>query len=193
MARPGQLPVHTPRAAPGAAPSPPLQEFKERHGLDACMVAPTKIIAGLGMSLGIRVLEVPGTTGDYRTLFHRQAGSRPRVTSAPALAWNADAASRSMDSRERHGCVHVLQALWGRCLPCAACRKAEAIAGALSSGGFNFGFLHVKAVDDTGHDFLLDQKVGRQAGRRSAPVVRAPLSLVPACGPCCSPCLKALF
>lgn len=39
--------------------------------MEACMVAPTKIIAGLGMSLGIRVLQVPGTTGDYRTLFHR--------------------------------------------------------------------------------------------------------------------------
>jgi hypothetical protein len=35
------------------------------------MVAPTKIIAGLGMSLGITVLEAPGTTGDYRTLFHK--------------------------------------------------------------------------------------------------------------------------
>ena len=29
----------------------------------ACMVAPTKIIAGLGMSLGIDRLEAPGTTG----------------------------------------------------------------------------------------------------------------------------------
>lgn len=27
--------------------------------------------AGLGMSLGIEVLQVPGTTGDYRTLFHK--------------------------------------------------------------------------------------------------------------------------
>lgn len=59
--------------APCASPWPLLQEFKERHGLAACMVAPTKIIAGLGMSLGIHVLQVPGTTGDYRTLFHRQA------------------------------------------------------------------------------------------------------------------------
>ena len=30
----------------------------------ACMVAPTKIIAGLGMSLGIDRLEAPGTTGE---------------------------------------------------------------------------------------------------------------------------------
>lgn len=34
-----------------------LQEFRERHGLRACMLAPTKIIAGLGMSLGISVLQ----------------------------------------------------------------------------------------------------------------------------------------
>lgn len=47
------------------------QEFRERHGMRGCMVAPTKIIAGLGMSLGIDVLDAPGTTGDYRTLFHR--------------------------------------------------------------------------------------------------------------------------
>ncbi len=38
--------------------------------------------------------------------------------------------------------------------------KAEAIAEALSMGGFQFAFLHVKAVDDTGHDFLTHMKVG---------------------------------
>lgn len=30
--------------------------------------------------------------------------------------------------------------------------KAEVIARALSSGQYDFGFLHVKAVDDAGHD-----------------------------------------
>ena len=40
-----------------------VEPFLERHGLRACMVAPTKIIAGLGMSLGIECLSVPGTTG----------------------------------------------------------------------------------------------------------------------------------
>ena len=42
-----------------------VQPFEERHGLKACMVAPTKIIAGLGMSLGIHVLDVPEATGAY--------------------------------------------------------------------------------------------------------------------------------
>ena len=32
------------------------------------MVAPTKIIAGLGMSLGIHVLDVPGVTGKQHAL-----------------------------------------------------------------------------------------------------------------------------
>ena len=40
-----------------------VQPFSERHNLRACMVAPTKIIAGLGMSIGIHVLHVPGATG----------------------------------------------------------------------------------------------------------------------------------
>lgn len=30
--------------------------------------------------------------------------------------------------------------------------KAKAMADALSSGTYDFGFLHIKAVDDTGHD-----------------------------------------
>ena len=29
------------------------------------MIAPTKIIAGLGMSLGMQCLHVPGATGDH--------------------------------------------------------------------------------------------------------------------------------
>ena len=41
--------------------------FQEKHGMRACMVAPTKIIAGLGMSLGIDRLHAPGTTGKTLT------------------------------------------------------------------------------------------------------------------------------
>ncbi|KAK9901638.1 hypothetical protein WJX75_006034 [Coccomyxa subellipsoidea] len=78
-----------------------VESFEQRHGLRACMVAPTKIIAGLGMSLGMDCLSAPGATGDYRTQFHK---------------------------------------------------KAEAISAALVDGGYRFGMLHVKAVDDTGHD-----------------------------------------
>ena len=37
--------------------------------------------------------------------------------------------------------------------------KAEAIAEALVEGGNDLGFLHIKAVDDTGHDRALAMKV----------------------------------
>ena len=40
-----------------------MQPFQSRYGLRACMVAPTKIIAGLGMSLHMEVLSVAGATG----------------------------------------------------------------------------------------------------------------------------------
>lgn len=54
------------------------------HGLCPCMVAPTKIIAGLGLSLGIDILEAPGATGDYRTLLTSKATAIARALSAPS-------------------------------------------------------------------------------------------------------------
>ncbi|CAL5223026.1 g5481 [Coccomyxa viridis] len=86
-----------------------VETFKHRHGMRACMIAPTKIIAGLGMSLGMQCLHVPGATGDYRTALHA---------------------------------------------------KAEAAADALVNGATDMVFLHIKAVDDTGHDRLTALKVG---------------------------------
>lgn len=47
------------------------------------MVAPTKIIAGLGMSLGFDILEAPGATGDYRTLLTSKAIAIANALSAP--------------------------------------------------------------------------------------------------------------
>jgi hypothetical protein len=64
--------------------------------------------AGLGMTLGMEWLQVPGTTGSYDSLFHL---------------------------------------------------KAEAICRAVTTGGYHFGFVHVKAVDDTGHDRLWQLRV----------------------------------
>lgn len=85
-----------------------LTPFVQLHNMRPCIVSPTKIIAGLGMCAEMDVITVPGTTGDYRTLFHR---------------------------------------------------KAEAVADALISGPYEFAFLHVKAVDDAGHDREVDLKV----------------------------------
>lgn len=47
------------------------------------MVAPTKIIAGLGLSLGVDILEAPGATGDYRTLLTSKAIAIAKALSAP--------------------------------------------------------------------------------------------------------------
>jgi 2,3-bisphosphoglycerate-independent phosphoglycerate mutase len=52
-----------------------VQPFHERHGLRGAMVAPTKIIAGLGLSLGLELLDCPGATGDYRSDFSAKVGS----------------------------------------------------------------------------------------------------------------------
>lgn len=57
--------------------------FVDKHGLRPCMVAPTKIIAGLGLSLGIDILEAPGATGDYRTLLTSKASAIAKALSAP--------------------------------------------------------------------------------------------------------------
>jgi len=85
-----------------------LPSFESLHGFRSAMVAPTKIIAGLGMCASMDVIAVPGATGDYRTLFHR---------------------------------------------------KAEAVAQLLQSEKYDFVFLHVKAVDDAGHDKNLGLKL----------------------------------
>ena len=84
--------------------------FSERHApYAAAAVAPTKIIAGLATSLGMRLLSVPGTTGDYRTDYGAKA--------------------------------------------------AAAAAALVEAPGPLFLLLHVKAVDDAGHDRRVDLKV----------------------------------
>ncbi|KAH7479511.1 2,3-bisphosphoglycerate-independent phosphoglycerate mutase [Phytophthora ramorum] len=82
--------------------------FTEMHGLTPFMIAPTCIIAGLGMSLGFEIATAPGATGDYHT--------------------------------------NLLS-------------KAETALELLHGGEFDFGFVHVKAVDDAGHDRDVAKKV----------------------------------
>ncbi|GMF32768.1 unnamed protein product [Phytophthora fragariaefolia] len=82
--------------------------FTEMHGLNPFMIAPTCIIAGLGMSLGFEIATAPGATGDYHTNLRS---------------------------------------------------KAETALKLLRGGEFDFGFVHVKAVDDAGHDRDVAKKV----------------------------------
>ncbi|XP_047317501.1 probable 2,3-bisphosphoglycerate-independent phosphoglycerate mutase [Impatiens glandulifera] len=99
-----------------------VPSFEKKHGLWPCMVAPTKIIAGLGLSLGIDILEAPGATGDYRTLLTSKATAIANALSAPL---------------QTCPCVFVPG-------------KDEYNAG--RPDGYDFGFLHIKAIDDAGHD-----------------------------------------
>ncbi|KAK9107153.1 hypothetical protein Syun_023164 [Stephania yunnanensis] len=96
--------------------------FEKQHDLWPCMVAPTKIIAGLGLSLGIDILEAPGATGDYRTLLTSKASSIAKALSSPLQP-----------------CPNVF-------VPGEDEHKPG------RADGYDFGFLHIKAIDDAGHD-----------------------------------------
>ncbi|PPD73154.1 hypothetical protein GOBAR_DD29928 [Gossypium barbadense] len=96
--------------------------FQKKHDLWPCMVAPTKIIAGLGLSLDINILEAPGATGDYRTLLTSKATAIAKALSAPLQT-----------------CPNVF-------VPGEDEHKPG------RSDGYDFGFLHIKAIDDAGHD-----------------------------------------
>ncbi|XP_073296182.1 uncharacterized protein [Primulina huaijiensis] len=99
-----------------------VPSFEKIHGLWPCMVAPTKIIAGLGLSLGIDILEAPGATGDYRTLLTSKATAIANALSAPLQL-----------------CPNVFV-------------PGEEDHEPGRSNGYDFGFLHIKAIDDAGHD-----------------------------------------
>ncbi|KAK1273939.1 hypothetical protein QJS04_geneDACA016435 [Acorus gramineus] len=96
--------------------------FEKQHGFWPCMVAPTKIIAGLGLSLDIDILEAPGATGDYRTLLTSKAIAIAKALSAPLQPSPQVFVPGEEDHKP------------GR------------------SDGYDFGFLHIKAIDDAGHD-----------------------------------------
>lgn len=96
--------------------------FEKKHDLWPCMVAPTKIIAGLGLSLGIDILEASGATGDYRTLLTSKANAIAKALSAPLQPCPSVFVPGEDDHKS------------GR------------------SDGYDFGFLHIKAIDDAGHD-----------------------------------------
>ncbi|CAK7335131.1 unnamed protein product [Dovyalis caffra] len=99
-----------------------VPSFQNKHGLWPCMVAPTKIIAGLGLSLDIDILEAPGATGDYRTLLTSKANVIAKALSTPL----APCPNVFVPGEDEHKP--------GR------------------PDGYDFGFLHIKAIDDAGHD-----------------------------------------
>ena len=99
-------PINRERAAQGKAPANivllrgcgvriAVQPFRERWGLRGCMVAPTRIIAGLGMSLGLHLLEVPGAAGAVKGVPVVCGASLERVQTSQGQDW-------------AHGCMRCL-------------------------------------------------------------------------------------
>jgi 2,3-bisphosphoglycerate-independent phosphoglycerate mutase len=80
------------------------------------MLAPTKIIAGLGLSLGVDILEAPGATGDYRTLLTSKASAIAKALSAPLNP----CPNVFVPGEDEHKPGH--------------------------SDGYDFGFLHIKVI-----------------------------------------------
>ncbi|XP_031094373.1 uncharacterized protein LOC115998853 [Ipomoea triloba] len=108
--------------AAGAKNITNVPQFEKIHGLWPCMVAPTKIIAGLGLSLGIDILEAPEATGDYQTILTSKTTAIVKTLSAPLQS-----------------CLNIF-------VPGEDEHKPD------RSDGYDFGFLHTKAIDDVGHD-----------------------------------------
>ena len=82
----------------------------------ACTVAPTKIIVGLGLSLGVDILDAPEAIGAYPTL----------------LTWKASVTAKAL-SAPSQSCPRVF-----------APGEDELKAG--RSDGYDFGFLHIKVI-----------------------------------------------
>lgn len=85
-----------------------IPSFHEKHGIRACIVAPTFIIAGISRVLRIELLQAPGATGFFDT---------------------------DMLSKARTALL------------------------ALKGGAFDLAFIHIKCVDDCGHEGRADLKV----------------------------------
>ncbi|KAF5840262.1 2,3-bisphosphoglycerate-independent phosphoglycerate mutase-domain-containing protein [Dunaliella salina] len=143
--------------------------FQAMHGLRGVLVAPTKIIAGLGMSFDIDQIEAPGTTGYYNSAFHNKSsticdaltwelkGQATDVASCADVASHTGQPKRSSDQNTRENQAEQED---------GAGSRSNGTAAASCSGGqtdsrknYDFGFVHVKAVDDTGHDLRLTMKV----------------------------------
>lgn len=85
-----------------------VPSIEQIHNLKSFLIAPTCIIAGIGMTLGMDLLKVPGATGDYSSDFNAKAQS----------------------------CIKNI-----------------------TSNEYDFGFCHLKAVDEAGHDKDVTKKV----------------------------------
>ncbi|GLC37821.1 hypothetical protein PLESTB_001480100 [Pleodorina starrii] len=160
-----------------------VPSFQQNHGMRPCLVAPTKIIAGLGLSFDIDSLDAPGATGSYDSQFHVKAeticdaltgGHRPNTTTTTTTTGTGTSGAAGQPQQEQQ---QQEQQRGGGGDDDAAAREGSGADGGAQDkqqqhggggsggggsgrgGGYEFGFVHVKAVDDTGHDRMVQNKV----------------------------------
>lgn len=59
----------------GQGKKPNLQSFKEKFGIKGAIISAVDLIKGIGMLIGLQVIEVPGATGYYNTNYTGKADS----------------------------------------------------------------------------------------------------------------------
>eukprot|EP00736_Rhodelphis_marinus_P010025 Rmarinus@m.3414 len=110
------------------------------------VIAPTCIIKGLAMSVGMDALSVPGATGDYKSDFTVK-GLALLDTLAPE--W------RQHESTVREAPPRVDPTIT------TTDQDKDTTVSNADNPYYGFGFLHIKAVDDAGHDRDVEMKVNK--------------------------------
>ena len=83
-----------------------MEPFQAVHGMRACMLAPTKIIAGLGMSLGIERLTAEGATGKRSRVLEGTRQAWAGQSEHGVVAWVADLLLPAVNLRSLTACHH---------------------------------------------------------------------------------------
>lgn len=94
--------------------------FESIHNLSPFMIAPTAIIRGAGITFGIPIIDVEGTTGYYNSNLDN------KFAKALELFKSTGSSDKDCETEVKN---------------------------------YDFGFIHIKAVDDAGHDKNLGIKI----------------------------------
>ena len=178
-----------------------LPTFQEKHGLRACIVAPTKVLGGApclgkcalhahsvgkphgrGLALPAACRACPPERLCFRHTVHARSHLQHRFCGFGILQVTT---CLTRCCCQRAGLGMTLGMDW---IPAPGATgsydsdfdaKSAAIVEAVTAGGHQFGFVHVKAVDDCGHDRLWRHRV-RYIERMDALVRRLARALLAA-------------
>uniref|UniRef100_A0A7S3GE96 Metalloenzyme domain-containing protein n=1 Tax=Palpitomonas bilix TaxID=652834 RepID=A0A7S3GE96_9EUKA len=107
-----------------------VEPFTTRYGWKGAMIAPTAIIAGIGITIGMDVFKPEGTTGDYSSDYSKKGDAAVQLLTKGRDASLYPFTSSGQDEKEGG-----------------------------NEGRYDFCFLHIKGVDDAGHDGSFELKV----------------------------------